>query len=276
MRQSIAIVGLCVSWSACVFAAEDQPRKQIALPDEAKAEVISLDFQGGFTPPRLKKSPTLSVLRDGTVLIPDNYGQSQDVKTQMTEKELQDLLHFIIETNKFFEIDAKKIQAQVMKAEQPKKDKQGNLTISIAPRVADAPNTVIMVETKDRDHEVTWYALSMAAGQHKEIAALQQLRAIEQRLQRVMTVAHAGGTERVAEVLNLVNERVQQEYPGAQKLSQDHLLSASLRPDGSRSCFWQWIQQGPDGTAASARYVTVNMQQPATGEPTFMINVKLK
>lgn len=274
MRNSAAFfTTLLISVTA---AAEDKPRQPIALPDSATAEVISLDFKGGYTPPRLKNSPTLSILADGTVLIPDNYGQSQNLKSKITPDELQELLSFIIDDQKFFDFNAKSVEKQVKESQKPKKAKDGSTVVTLTPVVADAPTTVIKVQTKNQKHEAQWYALSMAAGQHKDIPELARLREVELKLQRLMTIAHAGGSEEVAKQLKLVNDRVAAEHPDAPKLTADHLISASKLEDGSRRYFWQWAVQGKDGTAAQARYVNVQQQVPAKGEPTYMIDVKLK
>lgn len=278
MNMNNVLVPMCCVLSLTVHllaADKPVPKTPITLPDSPTAEVISLDFKGGFTPPRLKNSPSLSILRDGTVLVPDNYGQSEDVKAKLTPAELQELLTFIVDTHQFFEFQPAKVQAAIQNAERPKKIKPGELVL-VAPRVSDAPTTVIKVELKDREHQAQWYALSFEASHHSKVAPLQHLRAIEQRLQRVMTVAHAGGEEEVTRQLKLVNQKVQEQYADAPLLKAEHLLSASRRADGSRAFLWQWIEQGKDGNAQSAKFVTVNQQVPASGETMLMINVKLK
>ena len=112
--------------------------KEYKLPKDPKSVVISLDFKGGYGPRRKNNAPSLSILANGTILMPDNYGMSKDVKSEMSKKELQELLEFIVEKNQFLKYNKVKVAAAKKKALKPKKGPGG--FIGISPVVSDACN----------------------------------------------------------------------------------------------------------------------------------------
>ena len=61
VRFLILALFICVASSALAQDKdkEEKAKKVFKLPRYKKATVVSLDFQGGFTPPRLKNTPTV-------------------------------------------------------------------------------------------------------------------------------------------------------------------------------------------------------------------------
>lgn len=169
------MIGIKLAIAAAVaLAAEPQ---EIPLPKDAKAAVISLDFRGGFTPPRKSNDPYLVIRADGSMTVTDPFGQQKTVEGKLSAKDLQELLRFAVRDNDFFGFDAAKVAAAV-KAEQAKKGP------GIA--IADAATTIIRINADGKEHEAKYYALGLAANQHPAVKQLGQLRAIEQKLQNVM------------------------------------------------------------------------------------------
>ena len=238
-------------------------RSAYPLPKDPKAVVISLDYKGGFTPPRKKNTPALSILRDGTVLMPDRYGLSQDVTGKISPRELQQLLHFIIEENQFLKYDAAKVKEKIRKAAAGR----------FLPRIADAPTTVISVQPADRKHTASHYALRFAASQHKSVRELQQLAAIERRLTHLMYVVRLGGPAAVEKMVQQANTYLKEKYPQAKPLTAAHLQSVSLRRDGTKIVSFYRRGQQPDGKP-NGGFTSVFLQIPPDpdDEPVVRVN----
>jgi hypothetical protein len=99
MRWVLMVVSsaLIASHSGCDSAGDGTPSdtdsseiQKYGLPEDPKATVISLDFRGGYGPPRIADSPTMSILADRTVLIPVNYAGARAFEGRLTESELHD------------------------------------------------------------------------------------------------------------------------------------------------------------------------------------------
>jgi len=199
---------------------------------------------------------------------------SKDIKSHITAPELQELLRFIIDENKFFEYDKAKVAAKIKDASKPKKGPNG--VVEFQPRIADAATTEIYVKADGKENEASRYALGMMFGPQKNIEELKQLVAIKNRLQRVMVVAHAGGPVEVAKIVKQANMYLKKKYPTAKPFDKSHLTSAAVRADGSKFYYFSRYKKGTDGTAKTATYTNVRMTFPVKGEPKIMVNAKLK
>ncbi|VAX37517.1 hypothetical protein MNBD_PLANCTO02-1319 [hydrothermal vent metagenome] len=246
--------------------------KEYQLPKDPKAVVISLNFKGGYGPRRKSNSPTLSILANGTVLMPNNYGLSKDIKTEMSKLELQELLRFIIEENQFLKYDNAKVAAAKKKALQPK---PGGMVSRL--RVADAATTVIYLHAEGKEVEASEYALSMyAGGAFKEVKELQQLLAIQKRLQQVMKIATGGGIENVMKILKEANVHLKKKYPQAKPFTIKDFQSARVKADGSKYYSFNWFKRGPKGNSKANTYAHVRFQIPVKGDPKITVSAKLK
>lgn len=266
MRHCLSHLLVFSAFVVCVSPARSADKKTVyELPKDPKAVVISFDWKGGFTPPRKKMDPALSILRDGTVLMPDRFGLGKDASGKISQKELQSLLRFAIEENKFFQFDAAAVKDKVRKAN------KGRPAIVIA----DAPSSVLEIRLAKKSHKASYYALTFAANRNKTIAELQQLAAIQKRLTRLMNVVRLGGKDELNKKLALANRELKKAYPKARPLTDDHLQSVGDRPGGSR--YISFYRAGktatgkPDGT-----YTTVTIQVPAKGDPKVTVRAKLK
>lgn len=226
--------------------------KVYVLPD-AKTPVLEFDYKGGFTPPRLKNDPVMSILADGTVLLPDRFGMSKDVTGSISADELQELLRFVLAEKKFTSIDSGKLKQAVDEA---KRQKGG-----FAPVVADAPSTWVRVHIEGTTHEAQYYALGMAARQYPAVEKLQDFDAVATRLQRVMNVVRGGGRERIARILVLANAELKKQHPKTAALGMDDFSSAGPRADGTT--YYSFNRRSEDGAFVSAS-VTVPEKGDAT------------
>lgn len=226
--------------------------------------MISFDQQSGFTPPRQNKAPVLSILANGTVQMPDLYGQSRDVTGKISQTELQELLRFIIKENNFFSYDMKKVQAKITAAQKARP----------IPQIADAPVSVFEIRLAKRKHNVRHYALGMASA-YKGIDELQQLRAIQQRLNQLMNETRVGGKAGIEKLLKHANRELKKQHPNVKPFATAAFRGSYILRNGkikvTFSRHGKKADGKPDGT-----YVVAIAEVPVEGEPQVEIRAKFK
>ena len=191
MKTVVCLSVVCALAIDC-YGAEHQ------LPDNPKAVVIQYDQPIYISGRKLPRSgPDLQILADGTIVVHDPFGRPQGLggalpdrlvpggivpggvvpdgggaepaghvkkieSTKLSAKEMQALLAFIVDEQKFFEVKVDNSQLQRM--------------------LADANNTSIQVDIdgKKKQHHV--YAIDQAARFATEENGLTQMRAIFARL----------------------------------------------------------------------------------------------
>lgn len=266
IRLIAGLTGSLLLISTAVIAAPQKPTLETGarhqLPDDPRAVVISMDYKGGMLP-RKDHSPVLQILANGTVKIGNPWGQSQEIEGQISTLELQQLLDMAITKNSFFKFDQETVK-QAIRAEQ----QAGGLFF----RVADASTTVIRVHADDKDHTAEYYALSMHANRHPKIEELQNLQAIQKRLQQVMSVVKAGGPEATQKYLDQANAELRRQEPQAAPLTIGDLQYANIRPDGRRQLRFYRAKTNESGKVES--YVSVQIDHPQQGEPKFTVQAR--
>ena len=253
-----------LSQLAAVASAVEEKQTVYRLPMEPESVVISYDEQNGFTLPRQNEAPLLSILADGTVQMPDAFGTSRDVTGKISKDELQTLLRFIIEENKFFEYDADKVKAKMEEAQKQRE----------IPQIADAPDSVFEIRTADKKHSVRHYALG-EAGEYKEIEELQQLSAIHRRLNKLMSETRVGGKAGIEKLLKLANVELNEQHPDIKPLSAENFAGAYIAQDGKTSATFSRTGKKDDGKP-DGTYVVAVLQIPEKGDPQVTIRVKTK
>lgn len=194
----------------------EKAKKVFKLPRNKKATVVSLDFQGGFTPPRLKNTPTMSILADGTVQIPANYQGQTERNGEVSADDLQALLRFLVEECKLLEFDEKSIKAKIAKQGGPRAI------------IADAATTVIRVTVNGKTKEARWYPSPGA-----DLKELRQFQAARMRLMQVRSVVELGGKKEALQWLDLANKELKAKHPKVKPLMFEHLQSGGVRANGS-------------------------------------------
>jgi hypothetical protein len=265
MRRVLCFVLVAAVAANSASAADKKTKTNYKLPKNPKAVVISFDYAGGFRPRRKNKSPMLSILADGTVQMPDRFGASKDVNGKISQAELQDLLRFAIEEKKFFEYDAENVKDKIKESEKGKR----------VPRIADAPSSVFEIRTAERNHKVSHYALGMVGQFYKDVNELQQLYAIQQRLNRLMNETRLGGKAELKKMIKLANAELKKKFPTAQPLTVDDFRGVSIRRDGTKTVSFYRYGKGKDGKP-NRTYVGVGIQIPEKGDPKVSIRAKLK
>jgi len=188
-RRLAALLGACLTVAICrpwACRAADAH----ALPDDPTAIVIILDSEGGFRAPPGgdKDDVALCIKADGTASIRSRTPPER--KTwRMKPEELQDLLRFLLDEQKFFALKPAVGQAQ--------------------PGIADAGGWMIRIEADGKTHTVRG---PMAARGPANDARKRFERCLR-RLQGTMTVVDLGGTDRANRFLEAANAVFAKEWP---------------------------------------------------------------
>jgi len=192
-----------------------QAKRDIPLPQDKSAAVVTLDFRGGFGPPRQDSRPPLTIFADARVRVVDTAGTVSPLETKMSAEELQDLLRFAIDDHKFFDFDEAMATREVL-AESKKAE------FSFA--VSDGIETVIRIRTAEQEHEARFYVLSDHARAYPDAKLVRDLQAVEERLSHLLNIVRAGGRDRIAEVLKAANDYLKTAYPAVPAVSEDDFL----------------------------------------------------
>ncbi len=245
----------------CVLATLDSGQSlqqnstnQYELPKDPSAVVISLDYRGGYTVPRIGDSPIMSILADGTITIPTTTAGQKALRGKLNERELQQLLDYILRENRFFEYDENAVKAKLAAG---------------GPRVAvsDAMTVIIRVVADGKHKQVSIENLGVGMGQR--IAEIEQMQAIKARLERIRSVVQLGGMQQVASWLRLINARLIAEHPEAKPLQLEHLQGGGERADGSK--YLSLARVTPTVGEKTSTVTSILVIQPAGGEPQFNI-----
>ncbi|MCB9892700.1 MAG: hypothetical protein H6833_13690 [Planctomycetes bacterium] len=234
-----------------VGAQEEPPRFQ--LPKDPKAIVLSLDYVGGFTPPRKTEDPYLRVLADGTMIAPPIFQEGEARTGKLSADELQTLLRFVVEEQKLLAWDAEAVQRDIRKRQ--------------VPMLADASSTVVFLQLKDRKVEASQYALGMYVTESspfvkegEAIPALVRLYAVERRLMHWHAIVLGGDPERVKGLLARLNQQRSEGHAEGPAFRLEDLTKGMFRPNGIQLYF----ERSQDGGRWRG-----DVQVPVEGKPTF-------
>lgn len=140
------------------------------LPDNPSANILTFDWRGGYTPPRVNVAPYLTIRADGLATLVDPFGKRPTVQARYDQRQLRELLDFIVREHRFFDLDSDRLAADIRKG----------------PRILDAGTSVLRVSTANRTHEVRCHAAVPYAEALPQMTDLQHFAAIERRLIREM------------------------------------------------------------------------------------------
>jgi hypothetical protein len=146
---------------------------EVSLPDDPRAPVVIFDYVGGFTLPRRTKDPQLVIRADGSVTLIDPFGRLPKIETKITRENLVKFMQFALVERHFFALDEQAIDKQI-RAEQ----QRGGVVIT------DLPKTVIHLRTGKSEWRVSVAGPRMYAEAFPHLKALQDLAAIEARLEQ--------------------------------------------------------------------------------------------
>ena len=264
MFRLLSMVPWLLMLMMAAVAAQVEDATTYRLPENPKAIVFSYDEQNGFMPPRRDSSPLFSIQSDGTVRMPDVFGSARDVTGKISQRELQELLRFAIEENKFFDYDPAKVKAAMQKVE---KERQ-------IPQIVDVPESVFEIRTADENHKVRHFAIGMA-GEYKEIEEVQRLSTLHRRVMKLMGEIRVGGKVGIRKLLKLANEELKHQYPDVKSLTVENFQGSYRGSDGKISATFsrrgKTAQGKPDGS-----FLVAVLEIPENGDPTVTIRFNPK
>ena len=154
------------------------------LPSDSGAIVIQWQTIGGLSIYN-DRTADLTIYADGKTIVGARFSQGKIVESRLTPKQIQQLLWFAIDDNDFFGFDARAVEEAVNTALEKRRatSQEGDvIAVPLGPPYIDAGTTIILIAADNKQHEVRYQGLYFAAQDFPTIEALQQLRAIEQKL----------------------------------------------------------------------------------------------
>jgi hypothetical protein len=152
-------------------------------------------------PVKFEATPLLRIYADGKVLTGSSMPGIDNCTQTMTESELNQFLHFVVNKQQFYEITEAGLKSQMANSE-------------MAVRIADAATSCFSVNLQRGTHTVNVYALMFAARQFTEIRDLQRLVEIENQSRRLVAQTNLGTGDAVTKIMKLVNQKLEQTNPG--------------------------------------------------------------
>jgi hypothetical protein len=214
-----------------------------ALPKESGEPVFILSHGGTDT------QPLLQFTNDGQVL-------TRAGKAQINNRRLQDLLHFVLSTERFFDIDTDAVKLAIH---------QQNSQRGSALAVFNAPTTIMELRLRDRTHRVEVHALEFQATSHANIPSLQRLVAIQRRLIQESGIALMGGEKKLDKLAARATKELRSKYPERAGFTTAELVGVGRRKaDGARVVHFR-----REESATVLSYVIVIV--PVNGETTVRL-----
>jgi hypothetical protein len=215
MRNSnlLAAAVIAMLMGAALWA-DGPATKPHSLPADATMAVLTLDRTGGM---RLHKNPdpAFEILSDGTAIVGDPFGIERRVKGKLTPDQIQDLLHYILDEEKFADITPADLQMP------------GNVM------VGDATTTNISVNYDDTGHHCQAVAVEMVAQLTGKDSPATRLVKIAARIDAVSRVVALGGDDAVKKLLDAANAKLKTDLPAEAPMQASDLANARALPDGS-------------------------------------------
>lgn len=190
------------------------------VPADPEVPVLTLDLSGGLrvpTPADFRRLPLVSVFSDGRIVCGAQVPDRPNQVGQLTPSELRELLAFVIQEQGLLRITPEQLTAEM----------QGYRS-----NLADGPTSTIQLRLQDRTHELSVYALRLAARELPDAPGLQALLAIEQRLRQVKQWGDLGSRAVLESALQAANEALARELPDANPWTENHLRRIERPVDG--------------------------------------------
>jgi len=216
---------LCAMTSSAVAA---QALTPIRVPADPNAAVIVMDRIGGLTP-RQNASPDLTVRSNGWVVAVETGLPDKVFTAQLSAEELQELLHFVIDDQSFFQISASDVQKQI----DAENDRRGHVI-----KVDDLSTPVIRVTTAERSYEVSINGPSQWLRWYPSIRPLAQLAAVEKRLTRLKEEVMVGWLDGLEAVLEVANRYLKRD-PSLPTLARTDYQRTLYSDAGQRTVYFE-------------------------------------
>jgi hypothetical protein len=228
-----------------------------ALQADLETAVIMLNYEGMARP--MNKDPHLLVRADGTAIAGSPFGtagNSKRVEMKLSAEEQRQLLDFIVKENDFFGFSSDAVQATIETEVQKGRSRPGSIE----------PNTtIIRVRADGKDRELRYVNLHSAVLLYPEIRQLAQLRAIERRLNLLVSTVRAGGPEAMQQGIRMGNDELAHQFPDVKPLSLDDVTMVLQKPDGTIEIHLN--REGERLDASHRKTTWARIERPADGEP---------
>jgi hypothetical protein len=198
------------------------------LPADAQTPVITLDRNGGMIR-LLNPDPVFQILSDGTAIVGDPFGWGRVVKGKLSLDQLQALLHFILDDEKFADIADADLQMR------------GGM------RVTDATMTKISIDADGAGHQCGGAAIEMVAQQAGKNSPASRFVEIDQRIEAVRRVVALGGDDAVKKLVDAANAKLKTDLPDEPPMQPGDLANARPAADGSDEATFSRKTMLPDG-----------------------------
>lgn len=191
----------------------------IRVPADSKGPIFVYDLTGTIRRNVVGQPaiPKFQLFADGRVVAQGGNLPLPNVETKLTQRELSNFLHFVVNQNHIYDIDLAAI----------KKEMKGG---SPAIQIADAPTASFSVNLLKGKKDLSIYALFHAIQQHPNIDGLKQLAAIEARCNLIVSKIHLADDGPY--VLGIVNKALALEKPDFAPVTMKELRLASRFSNG--------------------------------------------
>jgi hypothetical protein len=183
--------------------------------------------------------------------VTDRSGRFADIESILSREQVQELMRFIVNDQKFFTINSADIRAAI--------DAENRRTRT-GMAVADAADTFVRVKTADKESDLRFNAVSVFARWYPTIQELKQFSAVETRLRFLFEESRAGGRQAVEAALAEANTYLKQQNPTLAALAVENYLRTLESPDGRKSM--QFLRDEGDGANLVVTVQYIAGQQP--------------
>lgn len=200
---------------------------QLELPLDPRQAVIEFSYVDGQQPPQLE----VAVFANGRIWVRVGEGS---IWGEMSAAEVQGLVRELLETHCLAETTTDLVQSRL---------EQASRSTGLTCRVANAGDTLVRIQTKDREYVCRGHAVGLLSHRFPQVECVQKLAAAQRRLENVRAVVLVGGRENAERLAGLARRQVESEFGESVAVSCEHLATVRSFADGGRYC--QFILPSP-------------------------------
>lgn len=225
MSRPARIVLLLIAVGTSFRTAGDAFAVDPAAAPRVSAPLLRLTFvEPGPQGPQAAPPATLEVTGEGLVRIGSSDGSMTDAPP-LPRAELSRFVDEIIRTHRLLEIDSRSLAFQI--------DEAGRST-GLSSQIPGAAATVVEFAWEGRLHRVECPAVGLLSRRFPQVRDLQDLAAIQARLQNLVAISQVGGLQQAEQLAQEGTAQLQQEQPRAAPFTVRELAMVRTLPDGAQ------------------------------------------
>jgi hypothetical protein len=167
----------------------------------------------------------VSILADGTVLVPDPQNAGRPLRGRLSPEELRTLLSEVVDTQRILECDTETLSRSLQNASRQ---------TGLAWRVPLADTTVIRVRHHGQRHEVRCPAAELLEERFPGVEDLRRLCRVQRRLQNIRLVVLVGGPREAERLTVIANQELRRRGVAGVELTSSDLQQVLGGGDGFR------------------------------------------